>query len=53
VDGIEVKSFGTNPNLSDMDEDGWGEYGEVYIYGTDPLDPNDHPSATQYPLDHP
>lgn len=53
LDGIEVKSIGTNPMQVDPDEDGWSDGTELYEYGTDPLDPNDHPDPHGYPPDHP
>ncbi len=43
ADGIldnEEKKIGTNPKSWDTDKDGLGDYQEVNIYGTDPLDPD-------------
>lgn len=44
-DGAEVHSTHTDPNNADTDGDGWGDGTEVGA-GTDPLDPNSHPTGT-------
>ncbi len=40
-DDDETGVYGTNPDFSDTDGDGWGDGTEIY-YGTNPLDPNSH-----------
>ena len=35
--------YGTDPNVQDTDGDGYDDYTEVVIYGTDPLDPGEWP----------
>lgn len=37
---LQEAALGTNPNLIDSDFDGLSDYEEVYIYGTDPLNPD-------------
>ncbi|HMP89954.1 MAG TPA: hypothetical protein PJ991_07125 [Kiritimatiellia bacterium] len=44
TDGEEVNTYGTNPLLRDTDGDGFSDGWEVRV-GTDPLDPDDKPSA--------
>ncbi|MFT4304320.1 MAG: thrombospondin type 3 repeat-containing protein [Candidatus Woesearchaeota archaeon] len=39
-------TLGTDPNNPDTDGDGWTDFEEVMIYGTDPLDPNDYPRSS-------
>ena len=40
----------TNPQNPDTDYDGWTDGEEVLVHGTDPLDPNDHPTPPTSPL---
>ena len=45
LDGIEVKSTGTDPDLYDTDGDSWSDHAEVLVYDTDPFDASDKPSG--------
>ena len=39
----DEEAYGTNPGVYDTDGDGFGDGDEVFVYGTNPLDPSDHP----------
>ena len=39
----DEEAYGTNPGVYDTDGDGIGDGEEVFVYGTNPVDPSDHP----------
>ncbi|NHJ85828.1 MAG: hypothetical protein FK734_10225 [Asgard group archaeon] len=45
TDKDEVEIYGTDPEVADTDGDGWTDSEEI-DQGTDPLDENDHPTAS-------
>ncbi len=45
IDIIETMVYSTNASDEDSDIDGWDDYSEILIYGTDPLDDTDYPGA--------
>ena len=44
LDGLEVNTYGTDPNDADSDNDGYNDLYEI-SNDTDPNDPNDYPGS--------
>ena len=49
TDGQEISGYGTDPQDTDSDDDGWSDLAEIG-WGYDPLDPNNPPPGTAQPL---
>jgi hypothetical protein len=45
-DGVEA-AYRTDPSKSDTDGDGYSDYDEIYVYGTDPVDAAKNPKTTE------
>lgn len=45
-DGVEA-AYRTDPTKSDTDGDGYSDYDEIYVYGTDPVDAAKNPKTTE------
>ena len=48
TDGQEISGYGTDPQDTDSDDDGWNDLAEIG-WGYDPLDPNNPPPGTVQP----
>jgi hypothetical protein len=45
-DGVEA-AYRTDPTKSDTDGDGYSDYDEIYVYGTDPVDGTKDPKTSE------
>ncbi len=43
----EEAIYGTDPHKADTDGDGYSDYDEIRVYGTNPLDPKSNPKSAQ------